>query len=342
MKFEKNFLLSKLEKLLKTDSPSGYTKNAIEVLKNEVDKLGYSLEQLNSGTGIVSIKGKSEEKTIAFISHVDTLGLMVRSITSTGHLKVTRIGSPVFPSLDSELCTIYTRDNKKYSGTIFSVTPSSHVYDNANTNARNEETLEVILDEIVTCKQDVLDLGINNGDIIAIDPKTVITNNDFIKSRFLDDKLSVIALIGALKYIKENNIIPKYNVKFIFSVFEEVGHGASYIPDDVTELIGVDMACVGKDLNCTEMDVAICPKDTSGPYNYEITTELIKLAKENDLKFAIDIYPYYNSDCSIAQRSKNDIRTALIGPGVFASHGYERSHYSALENTIKLILLYLM
>lgn len=342
MKFEKNFLLSKLEKFLKIDSPSGYTKNVMEVLKTEIEKLGYSLEKLNSGAGIVNINGKNTDKTIAFISHIDTLGLMVKSITSDGHIKVTRIGSPVFPSLDSELCSIYTRDNRKYSGTIFSVTPSSHVYDNANTNVRNEETLEVILDEVVTSKQDVLDLGINNGDIIAIDPKTVITNNDFIKSRFLDDKLSVTALLGALKYIKDNNIIPKCNVKFIFSVFEEVGHGAGYIPNDVSELIAVDMACIGKELNCTEMDVAICPKDTSGPYDYDITTKLIELAKENKLKYVIDIFPYYNSDCSIAQRSKNNIKTALIGPGVFASHGYERSHYSALENTIKLILLYLM
>lgn len=341
MKFNKEYVLNTLKEILSVDSPSGYTDNVIQKLKELANETGNKLDISNCGMGIISVNGISNEKTIGIATHIDTLGLMVKSITDNGRLKISRIGGPIYPTLDSELCKIYTRDGKVYEGTIFSTSPSAHVYKDVNTVEKNDETLEVVLDEIVKNKQDVINLGINNGDFIAIDPKTVITKNDFIKSRFLDDKLSVAIVLGVLKYFKDNNIIPKYNIKFLFSVYEEVGHGTSYIPTDISELISVDMGCIGKDLSCTEMDVSICAKDASGPYDYNITNEFINIAKLNNLKYAVDVYTFYSSDVSVALKSGNDIKGALIGPGVFASHGYERSHYSAVENTMKLLVEYL-
>ncbi|MDU3351009.1 MAG: aminopeptidase, partial [Clostridium sp.] len=137
-------------------------------------------------------------------------------------------------------------------------------------------------------------------------------------------------------------ITPKYTTKLFISIYEEVGHGASYIPNDITEMIAVDMGCIGDDLSCTEYDVSICAKDSGGPYDYNMVTSLIELAKENDIKYAVDIYPMYGSDVGAALRGGNDIRGALIGPGVHASHGMERTHYEGLENTIKLLVAYLM
>ena len=149
------------------------------------------------------------------------------------------------------------------------------------------------------------------------------------------------ALIGLLELLKRENIKPKYKTKIFISVYEEVGHGASYLPEDITEFIAVDMGCIGDDLSCTEYDVSICAKDSGGPYDYKITSDLIELAKNNNLSYAVDIYPRYGSDVGAALRGGNNIKGGLIGPGVHASHGMERTHYDALENTIKLIYLYL-
>lgn len=202
-------------------------------------------------------------------------------------------------------------------------------------------TMHVRIDECVSSKKEAEELGIMPGDYICIDPKTTITPSGFIKSRFLDDKLSVAILYGLLKTMKEEFIIPRDTWYFLISTYEEVGHGCAYIPEEIEEVIAVDMGCIGKDLSCTERDVSICAKDSSGPYDYQMTTKLINLAKDNELSYAVDIYPFYSSDVSASFRGGQDIRGALIGPGVAASHGMERSHVDAVENTMKLLIAYM-
>jgi putative aminopeptidase FrvX len=197
------------------------------------------------------------------------------------------------------------------------------------------------VDEVVKSKEDTQNLGIEVGNFIFIDTKTVITESGFVKSRFLDDKINVASIFGMIKYLKENKITPKYTLKFIISTYEEVGHGASYIPE-MDEMIAVDMGCIGDDLTCTEYDVSICAKDSSGPYDYNLTNRLVEIAKKEKLNHAVDIYPYYGSDVSASLRGGNDIRGALCGPGVHASHGMERTHIDGIEATIKLLINYVM
>lgn len=329
-----------LTQLLNIDSPTGYTKNAIQFLSEETQKLGFKQELNQKGNLIITIPGLSS-KTIGIATHVDTLGLMVRSINSDGTLALTNLGGPIIPTLDSEYVRIITREGKIYTGTVLSKSFSVHVHPDASTRSRNLEEMFVKLDEIVSTKEDVLKLGIKNGDIVAIDPKIFISESGFIKSRFLDDKASVAIMFNILKYLKENNIIPKHTIKFIVSTYEEVGHGSSHIPSDIEELLAVDMGCIGLDLDCSEFDVSICAKDSTGPYDYELTSLLIKLAQKENLDYAIDIYPRYGSDASAALSAGNNIKAALIGPGVAASHGLERTHFKALENTAKLILAYI-
>ena len=313
----------------------------MDLIEEKVHSLGYKFERTNKGCGVITIDGKSDEKVIGLSSHVDTLGAMVRSITSKGTLKFTLLGGPIVPTLDSEYCTIRTRDGKKYTGTFLSESAAIHVYEDASTKKRTPENMEIRIDEVVKNKDDVKALGIEAGDFVFIDPKTTITESGFIKSRFIDDKGSVTCLLSILELFKREHIVPSYKTKFFISTYEEVGHGSSYIPQDITELLSVDMGCIGDDLNCSEYDVSICAKDSGGPYDYNMTTDLVNLAKENGLSYAIDIYPRYGSDVGAALTAGNNIRGALIGPGVHASHGMERTHYSALENTMKLIYLYL-
>lgn len=339
--FNKENTISFLEELLSINSPTGYTKNATNFLKNTLEEVGYEPEYTPKGNLLVNVPGEDTSVTRGISAHIDTLGLMVRSINSDGTLALTTLGGPLTPTLDGEYCEIITRDNKVYTGTILSKSPSIHVFKDASTKERDIDSLIVKIDERVENKEDVQKLGIQNGDIIAYDPKVVVTDSGFIKSRFLDDKASVAVLVSLLKMMKAENLVPKTNLTFIFSTYEEVGHGAAWIPTDITELLAVDMGCIGDDLACTEFDVSICAKDSSGPYDYDLTTQLTNYAKTKDLDYAVDIYPMYGSDASAALRAGANIKAALIGPGVASSHGMERTHIDALENTYHLIVEYI-
>lgn len=327
------------KRILEIPSPSGYTKDVIGFLAEECRKKGVSHSLSNKGNLIIEFPGESDY-TVGLSAHVDTLGAMVRSINANGTLRFSVIGGPSLPTYDGEYCQVITRNGKTYSGTFLSNSPSIHVFKDANSLPRTEENMHVRLDEKVKKREDVEKLGIGVGDFIALDPKTVITESGFIKSRFLDDKISVAILFSLIDHLQKRLAKLKNRLVIIISTYEEVGHGASSIPH-LDEMIAVDMGCVGADLSCTEYDVSICVKDSSGPYDFEITNRLIELAKKNKLSYAVDVYPYYGSDVSAALRGGHNIRGALIGPGVSASHGMERTHREAVENTLKLLIAYL-
>lgn len=341
MELNLTYVLDVLKEILAVDSPSGYTAKVMDVVEQKAEELGFGFELTHKGNGIITVPGEDSEYVVGFCAHVDTLGLMVRSIKADGALAFTMIGGPVLTTYDSELCRVHTRDGRVYDATVYSTHPAKHVFKDAGAE-RSEENLEVRLDEVVKTKKDVEELGIQAGDYICIDPKLVITPSGFIKSRFLDDKLSVAILLGLLEHLSTHHLTPSHTIKILISTYEEVGHGMAWIPEDIQELIAVDMGCVGSDLNCTDQMVSICAKDSSGPYDYEITSRLAAIAKEEGLDYAIDIYPYYGSDVSAALRGGQDIRGGLIGPGVFASHAYERSSVAAVENTLKLLLAYVL
>lgn len=330
------------EEVFLCDSPTGYTNGIIKVIERYIKQYGYDYKILNNGALEVFIKGNDSSKLVATSAHCDTLGLMVRSIKSNGKLALTCLGGPVTPTLDGEYCTIYTRDNKKYSGTILSTSPAAHVFNDANSKSRSIDNLEVRLDEIVNNVDDVKKLGIENGDIVCYNPKYLVTDTGFLKTRFIDDKASVVILLMLLDYTSKNKIQFKNDTKIYFVVYEEVGHGASMVDRNISEFVTLDMGCVGLDLAGNEYAVSICAKDSSGPYDYDLTTKLINLAKENKLNYTVDIFPYYGSDIGAASRAGVDFKGALIGSGVSASHGMERTHIHGIENTLKLIYLYLI
>lgn len=328
-----------LEDIINIDSPTGYSANVINYLEKVISKLGFKSYKNQKGNLIVEVKGASSY-TVGLSAHVDTLGLMVRSINGDGTLKFTTLGGPLLNTYNAEYCRVITRDNKVYTGTILSTSSAVHVYPDSRSKDLKEDTMCIRLDEVVYSKNDTLKLGIQTGDIIAVDPKFNITESGYIKTRFLDDKASAFLLLEVLRYLKENNITPKNNLTFIFTTYEEVGHGCSNVPA-IDEMLAVDMGCIGLDLNCTEEMVSICVKDSSGPYDYNMITNLVNIAKNNNINYALDVYPFYSSDASAALRAGNDIKCALIGTGVAASHGMERTHKNGMVNTFKLILGYL-
>ena len=331
-----NFIKEQLYTLTSIPSPSSFTTKVTDYLLSELSSLGYSPERSNKGNVFVTLGGSGSPLVLA--AHVDTLGAMVRSIKENGRLRPTTIGGHQWSTADGENCTIHTRDGRVYTGVVLNKEPSSHVADQKT--ELTEENMEILLDENVTSAQDTLALGIQTGDIIAMDPRTVVTESGYIKSRFLDDKLSAAILLGLARAVREDAWKLNRKVSLLFTVYEEVGHGGSVVPDDTEEMISVDMGCVGSDLGCTERMVSICAKDSGGPYNYDLITALSNLAKEKKLDYAIDVYPHYGSDVETTLRAGYDIRHGLIGPGVYASHNYERSHMDGVRNTFELLKAY--
>ena len=338
------YIVDTLVHIAKMPSPPGYTDKVIAFIQGEFDKMGLTTRLLNKGGLIATLPGKNDDEHRTLSGHVDALGAMVKEIKSSGRLKFTQLGGYMFNSVEGEHCTIITGSGKEYTGTILTTKQASHVYgQDAAKLERIEANMEIRLDEVVKSKEDVLALGIGVGDIVALDPRTTVTPSGFIKSRHLDDKASVAVLLGVAKYLTENDLPPARTTHFFITNYEEVGHGATVgTPEKTPEFLAVDMGCIGEGLSCTEFDVSICAKDSSGPYNLELRRQLTELAQQESLPFAVDVYPFYGSDASAALRAGTDVRAALIGPGVDASHAHERTHQSALEATAKLCIGYVL
>ncbi|MDF2923408.1 MAG: peptidase family protein [Paenibacillaceae bacterium] len=333
------YVLVFLQDLLAIPSPSGYCDTALKRVEQEARSFGFEIERTPKQACLITVPGQSPE-ILALSAHVDTLGAMVRSIKPNGALRITPVGGYDMSSIEGEYCTVHTRSGRTITGTILTSKPSVHVYPDSRELKRDEENYEIRLDECITRKEDTEALGIRTGDYISFDPRTEQKDSGYIKSRHLDDKAGVACLFGLLALLKQSGRQPRLTLKLLITSYEEVGHGAAYLPPDIHEMIAVDMGAIGADLSCTEHDVSICAKDSSGPYDYEMTSRLIRLAEENRLNHAVDIYPRYGSDASAAMRGGNNIRAALVGPGVHASHSMERTHADALRNTIALLAHY--
>ena len=330
------------EQLLSIDSPSGFTDRAAQWVKKAFEILGFQAELTRKGGVLVDLGGKDENDGLLLEAHADTLGCMVATIKGNGRLKVTNLGGMSANNAEAENVWVYTRDGKVYDGTCQLCNASVHVNGDYASAKRSFDTLEIVLDEDVRSAEDTRKLGIQVGDIVCFDPRTRRTKSGYLKSRFLDDKLSVGILLGFAKYLKDNAIVPERKVWAHITVYEEVGHGgSSSVPAGITEAISVDMGCVGEGLQCTEKQVSICAKDSGGPYSYAVVGKLIEAAKKEGADYAVDVYPHYGSDVEATLRSGADIRHGLIGAGVYASHGYERSHIEGVLNTLKVLKGYL-
>lgn len=336
------FAVQKTVELIAIDSPAGYTDAAAEWVKKEINELGFAAKITNKGGVLIDFGGEDNGDGLLLEAHIDTLGGMVAEIKGNGRLRLTNIGGMSASNGEAENVRIYTRDGRIYEGTLQLNNASVHVNGAYDSTLRNFDTTEVVIDEDVKNPAETRALGIEVGDIVAFEPRTIITKSGYIKSRFLDDKLSMGILFGFAKYIKDENIKLGRHVFAHATVYEEVGHGgSSSVPDGITEAISIDMGCIGDGLMCTEKEVSICAKDSKGPYSYKVTSKLIEAAKLEKAEYAVDIYPHYSSDVELTLSAGNDIRHGLIGAGVYASHGYERSHIDGVYNTLKVLKGYL-
>lgn len=337
-----DFAWDRAADLLAIDSPSGYTEQAAQWVKSAFEILGFPARFTRKGGVIVDLGGENCDDALLLEVHTDTLGGMVSQVKSNGRLTITPLGGMNANNAEAENVRVYTREKGVIEGTLQLCNASIHVNGSYSDTKRTFDSVEVVLDEDVRSAEDTRNLGIEVGDIVCFDPRTRRTASGYLKSRFLDDKLSVGILLGFAKYLKDNSVKLKRKVCAHITVYEEVGHGGSAsVPEGVTEAISIDMGCVGDGLRCTERQVSICCKDSGGPYSYQVVGRLIDAAKTTGADYAVDVYPHYGSDVEATLRSGVDIRHGLIGAGVYASHGYERSHIDGVYNSIKVLLGYL-
>ena len=337
-----NFAIEKTVALLAIDSPTGYTDAAEEFVRTEFEKLGFSAKRTVKGGVLVDLGGADAQDALLLEAHTDTLGGMVSEIKGNGRLRIVNVGGMNANNAETENCRVVTKFDGVYEGTLQLVNASIHVNGQYNDTKRTFDAMEVVLDEPVESADDVKKLGVSVGDFVCFDPRTRVTESGYIKSRFLDDKLSVGILLGFAKYLSDSHLTPPRRTYVHVTVYEEVGHGgAASVPVGVTEAISVDMGCVGEGLQCTERQVSICAKDSGGPYSHEVVKKLIAAAKKEQADYAVDIYPHYGSDVEATLSAGHDLRHGLIGAGVYASHGYERSHKDGVLNTLKVLKGYL-
>ena len=337
----KDYFCSCFKELVNVPSPTGYYVKANPVIKEMAEKLGYEVTFDNKNTAYITVDGIDNSKTVLVGAHMDTLGLIVRRIDSDGKIRVRQLGGVNFHSIEGETVTVHTRDGREYTGLCTCQSHSVHVFDDARSCERDEEHMMIILDEKVSSKEEVNALGIYHGDVISIDPRCQITENGFIKSRFIDDKAAVACVFTMLKHLKENNQKPQYNTIFAIPYYEEIGLGGNYIPEGVSEFVAIDIGLIGPDQDGNEFAVSICAKDNGAIYDYELTTELVALAKREGIDHAVDLYYRYGTDANQALRSGNNIRAGVFGMAVYCSHGVERTHLDGIENTMKLLEAYL-
>jgi putative aminopeptidase FrvX len=337
------FLQDFLVGLLKTPSPTGFAYQAIDFVEQALHAFPQlELTQTLKGALLATWHGLRNDSPRALTAHVDTLGAMVKEIKSNGRLKLTKIGGYAWNTVEGEGCTVFASNAEKVRGSLLLTKASSHVYGkDVNELKREDDTMEVRLDARTTNQAETEALGIQVGDFVTFEPRVEITNG-FVRSRHLDDKACAACLVAAIKGMSDAGMTPEQTAYFYFSNYEEVGHGASTgIPADAVELLTVDMAAVGEGQTSDEFNVTLCVKDSGGPYHHNFSQKLRQIAKNHDIPYKVDVYPYYHSDGEAYWRAGANIAVALIGPGVDASHNYERTHMDALVATTQWILAYL-
>jgi putative aminopeptidase FrvX len=322
---------------------TGFTETAIQFTEKTLSTFSnLTLTQTRKGALVAKVPGMGDDFPRGLTAHIDTLGAMVKEIKTNGRLRLTKLGGFPWNTVEGEGCTVFSNSGNRFRGSVLLTKASTHVFgDKVRETKREDDTMEVRLDERTTSEEETTGLGIRVGDFISFDPRVEIRNG-FIRSRHLDDKAGVACLIAALKAMSDYGLKPAQTTTILISNFEEVGHGAAAgFPAEMTELVAVDMAAVGNGQASNEFNTTICVKDSGGPYHHGLSQNLRQLADRHGIPYKIDVYPYYGSDGTAFWRAGGDVAVALIGPGVDASHNYERTHIDALEATTKLILAYL-
>jgi len=344
MKFQidPTYLIQCFQKLAEAPSPVGYGVKINPVLERMAAELGHQVTCDQRGTSYITLEGEDNSRTVMLAAHWDTIGMVVRTVDANGMIRVRQLGGMNYSSAEGESVTVHTRDGRTYTGLLACQSHSVHVFDDARTLERSDNTMVVLLDEDVHSREEVRKLGIRNGDMISVEPHCEYLKNGYLKSRFIDDKAAIACVFAMLQYLHENGLKPQYRTMLAFTYGEEIGLGGPYVPQEVSEYIALDIGLIGPDYEGNERCVTICAKDNRAVYTYDFVTRLIEYAEKAECDYAVDIFYRYGTDASVALTNSNNLKAAAFGMPVYCSHGRERTHLLSLLNTTNLMLAYVL
>jgi putative aminopeptidase FrvX len=339
---DQKYMADFLEEILAIGSPGGDAYDAVERCEKEMKAFGIETEYTKKGALIGYLRGEDDDDQRMISAHADTLGAIVKEIKENGRLKISLIGGYSFNTIEGENLVVKTSTGKTYTGSYLPVKASIHVFsDVVKEHVRDEESMEIRLDEDVKTKEDTLALGIRVGDFVCFDTRTQILPNGYIKARYLDDKACIASLFGAVKYMKENNIKPAHTIQLYISNYEELGHGVSQFSENLTEHLSLDIGTVGPGHTSDEKKVTVLAKDSRTPYDFRFRNRLATLAENAGIDYVVDVHFRYGSDASLSAMAGQEPNFACIGMGVDATHHYERTHIEGIENCAKLVVEYM-
>lgn len=341
-RFDETYCIEKFKELIAIDSTTGQFRQVQDWTAEEIRRLGYEPQVTHKGGVIVDLGG--EGNPLVVTAHLDDIGLMVRRVNADGTLNVCSVGGLYPFYCVTENVRVYTGDGRVYTGTVCRTPNSVHVTEEElrGTMADFRKNVCIVLDMPVKSAADTRALGIETGDMIALEPRFTMSGG-YIKSRFVDDKACVAVLLNVMKTLRESGQVPSRKVYAYFACYEEIGHGTTYLPADTKDILSLDIAPTGPDQNSEEHLVSIFAKDSRFPYHYEMTAELRAAAKKAGVDYVMDVFtPHYGTDGDASVTAGYDIRHAAIGPGTSNSHGYERTHIDGLRNTYALTMAYMM
>lgn len=340
---DREYLLTILSRLLQIPSPSGFTNDIVRFVGEELSRLGIAFEITRRGAIRADLKGRRQSPDRGIVSHLDTIGAMVKRLKNNGRLELVPIGQWSSRFAEGARVRVFSDGGRCFSGTVLPLKASGHTFhQEVDLQPVSWEQVEVRLDEFSDREEDLRRLGIHVGDFVAVEPGTEIMANGFINSRHLDDKAGVAAVLAAARAVLTAGMVLPVDCHLLFTISEEIGSGASAVLHrDVAEMLTVDNATPAKGQNSREFGVTIAMMDSSGPFDYHLTHKLIDLCHRHDIPHQRDIFRYYRCDSASAVEAGNDIRTALVSFGVDSSHGYERTHVDALLSVAKLLIHYM-
>ena len=347
------WLLATLEELLAVPSPTGATDAVARLVAERCAELGIATRRDRRGTliGRLPAAGSDGEAPArrAVAAHLDTIGMMVAEVRADGRLRVVPVGTHS-PRFSEGARVIVLRDGDvdaaagPLTGTVLPLRASGHAFGDAvDELAHRWDLVEVRLDADVQDEAGVAAIGVRVGDLVAHVARAERTASGHVVSRHLDDKGGVAALLAACRALRDRGVTPTVDVDLLFTVTEEVGHGASHcVAPSVEELVAVECAVVAPGQASTETGVTIVMQDLNGPTDRPLNALLEGLAVSEGLEVHRDVFTHFRTDAAAALVAGADVRTAIVGFGVDATHGHERTHTDGLMATARLLAAYLV
>lgn len=341
VQIDADYLVSCLKALLAIPSPTSFTDEIVRYVAGELGRIGLEVVVTRRGAIRARRAGISRRPARGIVSHLDTLGAQVKFLKPNGRLELVPIGHWSARFAEGARASVFS-SRGIYRASILPLKASGHTYNEAvDTQPTGWDYVEMRVDALAHDRDGLVRLGIDVGDIVAIDPAPEFLDNGYIVSRHLDDKAGVAIMLAALRAMQSQGLETLVDTYWLFTIGEEVGIGAAAaLVDDIASLVAVDNGTTAPGQNSSEFGVTLAMADQTGPFDYHLCKALFELCGAHGIPVQKDIFRYYRSDAASALEAGHDVRTALVAFGVDASHGYERIHLDALTAIAGLLVQY--